>query len=351
MNNISGIVSLQTLLKDPSKGWPTFEDLQKGRVFIENNLIKRIYDILRENNGCLIRGAEGRGKTVLARVVSYNMYENKKVQNIYFIDVRDIREEELHNVLKQAKRAAESKKTMLIIENAHYSLDKITSELVRLVEDYPETLFIFTSRDILPEGEQFPDPFKEWKEKGWYIDLTPGLEQACHIIETFVRAEKINYSLTDQDKDWIEKEFGQETINLRRLKWYLQTWRRTGLEKMAPLSSVKKEEVLKEVIEYYIGELRRGIKEGELMRYVELEDMLKKIAGIYQFEVNFYGKNFNKAALIELEEKGIITSIEGGYYRLQHPTDAVYIMEAFAYKEKKKSRRDHNRYFKRVSAK
>ena len=306
------IVNFENLVE----GWPILADLRGRHVFINNELIKKVEGTLQKYKRCLIRGAEGRGKTVLARVVAYNKYN--KDWDIWFVDVREAIEERSSNIFQQINYVVEGEKTLLIVENAHCSLDEITPQLVEFANKHSEVSFIFTSRR---EEEQFSDPFEGWEEKGWCVDLKPGLKEACRIIETFISAEKINYSLTEQDESWIEKEFGKEEINLRRLKWYLDTWKKEG----GSLPSIKKSEVLKEVLKYYRSELG-----GD----VNLEEMLYMIAGIFQFDVDFYGGGYDKAILRKLEKTIIITSRggdwHGDYYRLKHSIDAVYIIEALA---------------------
>jgi hypothetical protein len=54
-----------------------------------------------------------------------------------------------------------------------------------------------------------------------------------------------------------------------------------------------------------------------------------KVAGIFQFDINFYGQAYDIAILAELVRRGVI-GVERYYYRLQHSTDAAYIIEAEA---------------------
>ena len=317
------IESFDKVMKDPSKGWPTFDDFKHGRVFIEGNLVKRVEVLLNEHRCCLIRGAEGRGKTVLVRVVANNRPIEEK-ERISFFDVRESRNEPIDQIYKQFEAAVREspEKTLVIVENTHTSFDEITPKLVEFANKHREASFIFTSRKILPEDEQFlvENPFKEWEEKKWCVDLEPGLEVAHGIIKIFISAEKRDYSPTEQDVRWITNDFEEGTINLRRLKWYLETWK----EKGGRLSSVKKEEVLRKVLtEFMLKELNP-----------EFSRVLLEVAGIFQFDVNFYGKDYDNAILTELVGRGLI-GVEGDYYRLQHTSDAAYIMEAEAFRVKK----------------
>lgn len=317
------IESFDVVMNDPSKGWPTFDDFKHERVFIDKNLVESVEDLLKEHWPCLIRGAEGRGKTVLARVVANNRPVEEKGR-IWFFDVRESRNERIDQIYNQFEHAVGEfpEKTLIIVENTHTSFDKITPKLVEFANKHREASFIFTSRKILPEDEQFlvENPFKEWGEKKWCVDLEPGLEVAHCIIKIFISAEKRDYSPTEQDVRWITNDFEEGTINLRRLKWYLETWK----EKGGRLSSVKKEEVLRKVLTDFL------LKELNL----EFSRVLLEVAGIFQFDVNFYGKDYDNAILTELVGRGLI-GVEGDYYRLQHTSDAAYIMEAEAFRVKK----------------
>ncbi|WP_156469366.1 hypothetical protein [Candidatus Desulfofervidus auxilii] len=62
----------------------------------------------------------------------------------------------------------------------------------------------------------------------------------------------------------------------------------------------------------------------------ELQKMLIKISAVFQFDVSFHGENFEKNILTELTERGVITFLPGNYYRMQHSSDAAYVIEAEA---------------------
>jgi len=162
------IESFDEVMKDSSKGWPTFDDFKHGRVFIDGNLVKRVEDLLKEHRCCLIRGAEGRGKSVLVRVVANNRPIEEK-ERISFFDVRESRNERIDQIYKQFEAAVREspEKTLVIVENTHTSFDEITPKLVEFANKHREASFIFTSRKILPEDEQFliEKTFEKWEKK------------------------------------------------------------------------------------------------------------------------------------------------------------------------------------------
>lgn len=308
--------SLEKALK---RGFPSLNDLTQRRVFFDENLIQTIENLTQKNRICLIRGAEGRGKTVIARVIGFR---KKYIQNwkVYVIDVSNMGKEDLQPRLDNIKDLG-TKKTLFIIENAHISLDEITPELVSSANDSNQKAsFIFTSRKILPGDESLfvEDPFEELVEKGLYIDLNPDLQTIKGIIENFVEKRKFRHPpnpLTDTDINWIEKEIGK--TNLRRLSWYLEAWSEIG----ESLSAVTKEQVLKRVIDHIIIPLKNFAS----------QEMLLKVSAVFQFDVAFYGERFDMTVLQELIKQGNISPLKGYYYRLQHSTDAAYIIEAEAF--------------------
>jgi hypothetical protein len=333
------IESFDIVMNDPDKGWPTLDDFKNKRVFIDKNLVKSVEDLLARHPCCLIRGAEGRGKTVLARVVANNRLLEDKGR-IWFFDVKeciDERIDEIYNQFKYAVEASKEKK-LIIVENTHTSLDEITPKLVEFANKHREVSFIFTSRKILPEDEQIliENPFEEWEKEKWCVDLEPCLDDAHNIINTFTSAE--GYSPTEQDIRWITNDFEEGTINLRRLNWYLETWtinlRRlnwyleTWKEKRGHpcLFAVKKEDVLDKVRKKF---LLRELVDAEFSLFLE-------VAGVFQFDVNYYGMTYDNAILPGLVKRGLI-GVRGDYYKLQHTSDAAYVIEAEAFRLKKKS--------------
>lgn len=301
------------------EGGPTLNDLEKGRVFLDKNRIERVENLLQKNRICLIRGAEGRGKTVLARVIGFNKYNQR--WKVYFIDVSEMTDKEVQLCCFNIEKLG-VKKTLFIIENAHQSLDEIAPELVKIA-DNTKTFFIFTSRKILPGDEQFVlgDPFEEWVEKGMYEDLTPDIEIIKGIIEIFIVTTEFSYNpnpISEEDLNWV---YNEVSTNLRRLSWYLKSWSKIG----GPLSSVTKEMVLENIITDIFVPLKDA----------HLQEMLIKVSAVFQYDINFYGKGFVHATLKKLVESGLITFLRGDYYKLQHSSDADYIVEAEAFLKKK----------------
>ena len=300
------------------KGWPTFDEFEKEHVFLDNDLIEKAEKLLHDHKRCLIRGAEGRGKTVLARIIAYNKYKKWKIR---FIDVSRIKEEYIEYIHNQIKQVDE-KKTLFIVENCHVSLDNITPYLIEnTTRECQNASFIFILRKIVPAKKGFfiKNPFEKWEENGWYVDTNPTYDTVLSITNKFISINNLNYFLTKQDELWIqntiESNINQIGIaNLRRLRWYLETWK----EKRGKLCEVKNNQVLERIL-------------IDINQYdFELQEMLFKIAGVFQFDVDFDGIKYDRKILNDLAQTGIINVMSGYFYRLQHSTDAAYIIEAEA---------------------
>ena len=181
--------------------------------------------LIQKNNVCLIRGAEGRGKTVLARTVAFKKYIDG--WKIYFIDAKELEFDIINKECNAIENLGKNKKTLFIIENAHIPIyDHIIKLIDSVISVNKSASFIFTLRKIISEDLDFfmENAFEEWEKNGWYIDLNPELNSICGIIKNFILNKKINYSLRDKDIYWMEKEIGLKSANLRRLNWYLEVW-------------------------------------------------------------------------------------------------------------------------------
>lgn len=308
-------------MENPRQGWPILDDFQQHRVFFDEKLIAEVESLIQKNNVCLIRGAEGRGKTVLARTVAYNKYIDG--WKVYFIDAKELKFDIINKECNAIENFGKNEKTLFIIENAHIPIyDHIKKLMDSVISVIKTASFIFTIRKIISEEKDFftENAFEEWENNGWYVDLNPELELICGIIENFISIKKIDYSLKNEDLFWIEKEIGIKSANLRRLNWYLEVWN----EKSGHLYSIKKIEILEKILRDIINPLD-----------VEVQKMLFVISAVFRFDIYFYGERLNRNILYSLTRKGIIGPSLGYYYKLQHTSDAMYILEAEALRANK----------------
>jgi len=292
---LDNIKSLNIILRDPRKGWPNLDALNNRWVHLDAELIGKIEKLIDKNRICIIRGAEGRGKTVLARLIGFKMQKERK-WDVFVIEAPESKNN-IDSICKTIG-SIEDNKTMFIIENAHTS-DEMSLKLVETGNKSQKASFIFTARKIFSEEDldsDIEDPFEEWIKNGWYVDLNPDLKTILGIIKKFAFEKKREYSLSSEDESWITKEFGSEKPNLRRLRFYLEAW---NDKPDSPLSSIKKEDILSNVYKSYIKPLKDH----------NLQEMLIKVAAVYQFDVNFSGRNCDKNLLEGLCDNGIITHL------------------------------------------
>jgi SpoVK/Ycf46/Vps4 family AAA+-type ATPase len=215
--------------------WPILKDLESGRtseVYVDETKLSQIDYILSDcgKRRVLLKGAEGRGKTVLSRLLAHKKYKGN--WNIYFIDVREL-DSSYQQTLKDEISdivANNEKQKLFIFENSHIS-DNHTEELVKLVDYFTESdkrqnsYFLFNSRDSV--RDEATDPFDEWKKEGLYLCIEPDNILVERVIEKYLEAKNKNYILSQDDRNWIHNNIlpgGDDNNiggNLRLLRHYL----------------------------------------------------------------------------------------------------------------------------------
>lgn len=319
--------------------WPILQDIESGEeseVYIDEAKLLEIDQILTNSQirRILLKGAGGRGKTVLNRLVAYR--KNKINWDIFFIDVRelalsDIKELTLYleDILKN-----KTKHSLFIFENAHLS-DAITEAFVSrsdyFVKNYQHCHFIFASRDFARDEDI--NPFKNWKQNKWFSLIKPDEELIEIIIKRYIEANKIQYELTYQDREWIKYTLMYQTDStqnteggdLRLLRLYLTSWD----YKSCKLYELKEQNILARLKKFYVID--------ELSRDAGLIELLGKVVSIFQFDVPFYGKREyepHTITLVEylqrLNDRGIIKNIGQYYYKTTHSLDAYYLCKCLA---------------------
>lgn len=316
--------TFKEVMNDPNEGWPTVDDFINKRVYLNVENVNEIIRLLDKRRLCLIIGGEGRGKTVHARIVGY--IKNDEKWRIRFIDIRTVRSENIDRICFGISKS-QGKNLLYIVENSHASLDELAPRLIRVALNHKSASFIFTSRELYEdEILVFPDPFEKFRNEKWIINLKPSLDEAICVVNTFLSSRNIDYPISDEDKSWIIKEFGERAINLRRLNWFLQTLKHHG----GKLHSLSREAVYRDIFKFYFSEIRDD----------NLEELLITISAIYQFDINFYGKNYNKSELKKLVKMGILAPLGRDYYKLQHSSDSTCIVESVSSIREKRDAQD-----------
>lgn len=319
--------------------WPTLNDIESGEeseIYIDEAKLSEIDQILTNPliRRILLKGAGGRGKTVLSRLVAYK--KNKLDWKLYFIDVRELVISDIEEVTRHIEKLLQEGDThnLFIFENAHFS-DTITDAFVRqsdhFVNDYQYCYFLFASRDFARDEDI--NPFRIWKENKWFLPINPDEELIEIIIRRYIAANKIQYELTCQDQEWIkynlvyktDRNQNTEGGDVRLLRLYLTAWDYTNYK----LYELKEKNILAELKKFYVID--------ELSKDAGLIELLGKVASIFQFDVQFYGKREYEPHTIMLTEylqrlndRGIIKNIGQYYYVMTHALDAYYLSKCLA---------------------
>jgi len=321
--------------------WPILKDLRSGKkseVYIDEETIAAIDQILTAPNSrrILLRGAGGRGKTVLSRLLAYRKHNDD--WGVYFIDMREIETPDLQGLIDQLHSIAKnsSNPTLFIIENAHLS-DENTEKLVNIANyltksaQKPRCHFLFNSRDFVRDEDI--DPFQQWKKRELCFEVKPDETLIVNIIDQHLDANNKQYQLSQLDREWIRLNILPiENVdtnlvggNLRLLRLYLIAWNYRNCN----LYELSESDV--------IASLKRFLLVDELSRDVALASLLGKVSSIFQFDVPFYSrrasysdsKNYVKD-LEELRSRGTIKYIGKDFYTLTHSLDAYYVSKCLA---------------------
>ena len=312
--------------------FPILNDIENENslVFFDKISIQKI-DFLTSSKNIrrfLLKGAGGRGKTVLSRLYAYK--KKQKGWDILFLDVREISILNLKEIQKETtEKLNHQKETLIIVENSHIS-DTITDKLVRqaneFIHNYPNVYFLFLSRDY-PKDEDV-NPFSEWKVKKWFLELKPDNDLINSIIQKFINYHSLKYSLSIEDREWIEnfilkrKSKNKSRVNgdLRLLRLFLASWK---FEEKGLYELTEKDILTRLKQHYYINELSR--EEG-------LVEVLSTVTSIFQFDVPFYAKRtkikdtvFLVEYLDKLRRRGLVRFIGQSKYVLSHSLDAYYL--------------------------
>lgn len=344
LKSYSQVMEIEAEQLNPLLDWPILRDLKSGKeseVYVDEDKLHEINQKLTnpQNRRILIKGLGGRGKTVLSRLYAYKKRQNNWV--VYFIDLRELGsfDTDIGVVIEQIKNTIMNcnVKSLFIVENAHL-YDDIAHNLVKsadllvMNEQYINSHFLFNSRDIVRDKDL--DPFSNWRKKGLFSLVSPDSKVVEEILNQFIDANHIEYTLSQADRDWIKttivpiqnSEGTQLGGDLRLLRLYLIAWRYNA---NIGLCDLQDNDVTKSLKKFLLVE--------ELPGEVALADVLGKVSSIFQFDVPFYarrtGWSNSKNYITDLEalrNKGRIKCIGTDFYTLTHSLDAHYITMCLA---------------------
>lgn len=324
---------------NPLLDWPILNDLEsreKSEVYVDEDKLFEIDQKLTnlKNRRILLKGLGGRGKTVISRLFAYK--KQKENWKVYFIDLRELGSSdiEMDTVIDQINKTIINciEKTLFIFENAHL-YDDVTHKLVKFIDnivdkqEYTSSHFMFNSRDVARDEDL--NPFANWKTKGFISLVSPNSELIEKILNKFILAHDIKYTLSQDDRNWIKTtiEPARDSAgikvggDLRLLRLFLFAWFSNTDFRLCDLQE-------KDVIKNF----KKFILIDELSRETVLADLLGKVSSVFQFDVPFYGRRIDwsdsRDYLIDLEAlrtKGKIKYLGADFYTITHSLDAYYI--------------------------
>lgn len=302
----------------PSFRWPSFKDFQENKVWVLPKDHNAIFYGIQQAKHVLIIGDQGRGKSTLALVAGFSYYNSK----LGPVDVIDCRTEgqRVEQVLGFLRSNEQTGKTKLwIIEDMQYELPQMSSLYARL-EKFKHSRFIFLWRrsQIGPEIDAV-DWLNHLRQNAVIVPVLPQLELIYHVIREFLISHAATDLMPSDEADrhrLCERMLARTGGNIRRLINYLDL----AKQSTRPLEVLTRSDILQHV---WHDTLKPLDAEGDLHTYVQL-------AAVAQLDARVQARGIqDSAALMRLEDKGLVVQGPAGYYSLD-PPDAEDAIIAFA---------------------
>jgi nucleoside phosphorylase len=340
IKRFSEVIAVEFYKHSSLTEWPVSTDLiagDKGQVYEDYASIEaldRLVCSAAPRRG-LLRGAEGRGKTVLSRLLAFQ--KEQLGWEAFVVDIRLLstmpREEVDHTVgAIDTIVTSSAKPSLFIFENAHLS-DEVSFALIRYIDfaadRYDNLHALFVSRD--PEIDDDLNPFRSWKRNKWCLTIRPDQASITGVVRQHLRYKQSSYKLTPRDTDWLEQRFmvrpsaysSDAGGNLRLLRLYLNVWDDKTTE-LAQLSE-----------DHINAGLKEHIYFNELQGNEELREQLGKVVSVFQFDVPFYAQSNSEAEISQAlrllgQLSHLVINLGEFFYGLAHSVDAHYIVKCLA---------------------
>jgi hypothetical protein len=304
------------------KQWPTLNDLESGAVFGSDLLLSKVIGGLENKRYTVIIGAEGRGKTTLARLVGFTLASRN--ERVYTIDCGT-----------EGLQTADQIATLLVNRDRFlpvWIVDDIQADLEGMavlcdaIDACSSSRFLFVWRRVFandrrPTAEA--DWLEELLERSEIVRIKPDIHTVRGIIAAHLEGsgkdprasdQPVHDLLTLEDCEWALEITGG---NLRTLRGYLDIWNPV----LGPLRELRREMVLDSIIEQRLKPLLTNGDET-LQTYVD-------VAGVYQLDVPAWAGAFPASQLQRLDQRGLIANFGGPFYGLAHSSDAKDVVDAF----------------------
>jgi hypothetical protein len=219
--------------RDERDPWPKKEDLQPGKIYIDQKSCSDVQSLLDEHRYCLVEGAERRGKTTLVRFIGLGYVEDWHVYRLDVSRVSDTSDlDDFVHLLEEG--FLDRSDTLVIVEDCHMK-PEVTKKLLKTVEGCQDARFLFTMRTVTQTGNvPVEEPFEdsEIRAQGWVVRLDETKEVIYNnikgIVEKFLevrlssRKHKSAEAIpTSDDYYYLVQQTGG---NKRVLNYYLEAW-------------------------------------------------------------------------------------------------------------------------------
>jgi hypothetical protein len=303
--------------------WPRLTDLEKGNVFVSNEVLSAILSAIENNRYTVLIGAQARGKSTLAKVVGFKKLQ--KGEPVYILDCRS--EGQSAEQIGTFMTNRDDHGPLWIIDDIQLAAEEIAS-LYDTIESCLSSRFLFVWRRTLPKNPSEITTDEDWLDEvldtAAIFPLRPSLDIIEGIISTYLTAHQhetrfqemgLGHTVLSEDYSWAMETTGG---NLQRLTSYLEIWQ----PKTGPLRQLNRSMILQAIREQQLKPL---FEQGEeiLQTYVD-------VASVYQLEVPGWARIFPAVALDTLERQGLLEDHGKGFYGLAHASEARDVVEAFA---------------------
>lgn len=280
--------------KDP---WPTKEDLEPGKIYMDQKSYLEIQSFLRDYRYCLVEGAERRGKTTLVRCIGFSYIEDWYVAQLDVSRVSDIND--IAPFITQLEKSQDLPKTLIIVEDCHIR-PEVTKVLLRAAERCREASFLFTMRTVKQgKGIRVEDPFEGSviREQDWVVQIDEDNETIYNNIKGIVEKYKeidsgeLEYKSpqaipSSDDYRYLVEQTGG---NKRILKYYVDAW----ISSKSPTLSLQRVGRAL-IIEQFHKERLQGLSDVQI-------EVLLTMSALGQFEVPIFIRPLFPSAVSKLD--------------------------------------------------
>ena len=166
-----------------SSGWPTMDDFEEGKLYLNGAFQKAIGQLeesLLTSRYVLLEDAEGRGKSITAKAILWHCIKGETVfplppgrtgstwDEVWFCDLsRELGD--LFHLLARFKRLCSKRRALFVVDNVHghyLALDQLLAIMEENFKKDPASVLL-VRRSFTPSGSSFylDSPLEEWRWK------------------------------------------------------------------------------------------------------------------------------------------------------------------------------------------